>query len=240
MRFAARERFGNGLTPLGKKLLMVYGGVYLLELLFEHWLGFSIFNSLRLHSPLGEGFRPWQPLTAPFVHDPFSPLGFLINCVVLYFFIAPVQRAMGERGLMTLLLFSTLGAEIGGSLFGGIAGFTEPYYGMMPALLTLITVFGLLNPEATVLFMFIIPVRAKYIAYGTVLVTLLTFLAKANPHGACHLGGILLGYLYFRGLLDPGRVHLWYLERRLKKKKAAFRVIDGGREKKEGDKPTIH
>jgi hypothetical protein len=113
--------------------------------------------------------------------------------------------------------------------------------GMLPSLLSLIVVFGLLNPEATILLMFILPVKAKFISYGTILITLLTFLAKVNPHGAYHMGGILVGYIYLKGprnLFDPGAIHLKYLEWQLKRKKARFRVIDG--DKDNNDKPTIH
>jgi hypothetical protein len=38
---------------------------------------------------------------------------------------------------------------------------------MMPSLLSLIVIFGLLSPEATILLMFILPIKAKYLSYGT-------------------------------------------------------------------------
>ena len=126
--------------------------------------------------------------------------------------------------------------------FSGVSGFGAPYAGMLTSLLSLIVVFGIINAEATILLMFILPVKAKYISYGTVLITILTFLAKANPHAAYHLGGMLLGYITFKG---PGRLfpsnslsahyHAW----RMKRKRSRFTVIDG---KKDGDDegPTYH
>jgi membrane associated rhomboid family serine protease len=112
---------------------------------------------------------------------------------------------------------------------------------MLPSLLALLVVFGLLNPEATILLMFILPVKAKYLSYGTVLITGLTFLAKANSYGAYHLGGILFGFLYFKGpkqLFDSKLTYLRCLKWQLKRKRAGFRVIDG--DKDNGDKPTYH
>jgi len=112
---------------------------------------------------------------------------------------------------------------------------------MMPSILAMVVVFGLLNPEATILLMFILPVKAKYLSYGTILITTLTFLAKANPHGAYHLGGILFGYCYFKGpwFLNPNTIYLMYLQWKLKKAKSKFKVIDG-ESNKDNDKPTLH
>jgi hypothetical protein len=106
----------------------------------------------------------------------------------------------------------------------------------------MIVIFGLLSPESTILLMFILPIKAKYISYGTALITLLIFLAKANPHGAYHLGGILLGYIYFKGprtIFDPNLIYTKYLEWQLKRKRSRFKVLDGNK-KKDDDKPTYH
>jgi hypothetical protein len=89
--------------------------------------------------------------------------------------------------------------------------------------------------------MFILPIKAKYLSYGTIIVTFLTFLAKANPHGAYHLGGILFGYLYFRGpggFLNFRLIYLKYLEWQLKKKKSRLKVINGSKE--DDNTPTYH
>jgi hypothetical protein len=113
---------------------------------------------------------------------------------------------------------------------------------MMPSLLALIVVFGLLNPEATVLLMFVLPIKAKYISYGTVIVTVLTFLARTNAHGAYHLGGIALAWLYFRSPTQWLDANWWrwkYFEYAQKKRRSRFSVIDGGNEDKD-NKPTIH
>ena len=113
---------------------------------------------------------------------------------------------------------------------------------MMPSLLALIVVFGLLQPEATILLMFILPIKAKYISYGTIIVTALTFLAQTNVHGAYHLGGIGLGWLYFRGpsqWLDPNWWRWKHFEQTQKRRRSKFTVIDG-QNNDDNDKPTIH
>jgi len=241
-RFRMSYGFGTSLTRLGKRLLLIYGAIYILELLFEHWLGIPAVAYLQLYPIKSNSFHIWQIFTHPFIHNPRSPIGFLINCIVFYFFAAPVEYVFGSKRFVILFYLSAFGGAICGLVFSSVSGFNAPFLGMLPSLLSLIVIFGLLNPEATILLMFILPIKAKYISYGTVLVTFLTFLAKANPHGAYHLGGILMGYIYFKGpgtLFDPNLIYLKYLEWQLKRKRSRFRVIDGDKDK-DDDTPTYH
>ncbi len=234
--------FGSGLSPLGKKLLIIYGTIYVLELLSEHWFGIPLVSMLMLWPLSLPDFHFWQILTHPFIHDPLSPVAFLINCLVFYFFVGPIENAFGSKRFLLLFYLSALGGSLCGLAFSGISGFNAPFSGMMPSLLSMIVIFGLMNPEATILLMFVIPIKAKYISYGTIVVTLLTFLAKANPFGAYHLGGILFGYIYFKGprnIFDPELIYFNYVEWKIKRKRSRFQVIDGDKGKK-NKKPTYH
>lgn len=233
--------FGSSFTKLGKKLLTIYGAIYIVELLCEHWLNISLVSFLQIYPIQYDRFRIWQILTHPFIHHPANPFPFLINCLLFYFFSGPVEYAFGQKRFLILFYFSALGGAVCGLIFGGVSGFNAPFMGMLPSLLSLVVIFGLLNPNATILLMFILPIKAKYLSYGTILITTLTFLAKFNPHGAYHLGGILFGYVYFKGYLyrlDPKLLYLRFLQWKLKKKKSRFRVIDG--KKNDEDPPTYH
>ena len=140
-----------------------------------------------------------------------------------------------------LYFFAALGGAICGLIFHNMIGLFGPFMGMTPSILALIVVFGLINPEATIYFMLVLPIKAKYISYGTIVITLLTILAKANPYGAYHLGGMLFGYIYFKGpknIFDPNVWYLKYLQWQYKRKKGRFTIVDG--DKKDEDKPTYH
>ena len=240
MHHARQHRFGPGLTLLGRRLLVVYGVLYAITLLSEHWLNIPLYSMLSLRPESPEAFRIWQPFTAPFVHSPYAPLGFLIDCLVLYFFLGTVEGLLGSAGVIRLFLAATLGAEFFGAGFGHLLGFQAPYAGMMPFLLSLVVVFGLAIPDATILLLFVLPVKARYISYGTILVTVVTLMAKANPQGAYHLGGILFGWLSFRWRESLGQLEIMglkYRRWRLSRRKAKFRVIDG---EGGGKGPTIH
>jgi membrane associated rhomboid family serine protease len=235
--------FGSRLTLLGKRLLLVYGIIYVLELLFEHWFKIPVVSVLKLYPFKHLNFHLWQVFTHPFIHNPQSPISFLISCIVFYFFAGPVENAFGAKRFLILFYISALGGALCGLGFSSVEGFNTPFLGMVPSLLSLVVIFGFLSPEATILLMFILPIKAKYLSYGTIIITFLTFLAKANSHGAYHLGGILFGYLYFRGpenFLYSRLLYLKYLEWQLKRKRSRLRVIDGSKENKDDDTPTYH
>ncbi len=234
-------QFGSNLTTLGKKLLFIYAIIYVIELICEHWLHIPIVSQLQLYPIQHPSFHFWQLFTHPFLHDPTNPFNFLINCLIFYFFSAPIEAAFRAKGFLILFYLSAFGGMVLGLLLGNVSGFTSPFSGMMPSILAIIVIFGLLSPESTILLMFILPVKAKYLSYGTIVITILTFLAKANPDGAYHLGGILLGFLYFKGphFFNPKMLHLKYLQWKLRKNKSKFKVINGGANK-DNDKPTIH
>ncbi len=222
-------------------MLIIYAVIYVVELLCEHWLNVPLFFYGQLYPVQDPNFHFWQIVTHTFLHDPGHPFGFLINCLIFYFFAGPAEMAFKEKGFLILFYSAAFGGMVCGLLLSSVTGFNLPFSGMMPGLLAIIVIFGLLSPDATILLMFILPVKAKYLSYGTILITTLTFLAKANPDGAYHLGGILFGCLYFKGpqYFNPKMIYLKYHQRKLSNKKSKFKVIDGGADK-DNDKPTIH
>ena len=154
-----------------------------------------------------------------------------------------MEYAFGTGRFLTLFYVAAAGGAICSLLFSSVSGFSAPFMDMLPSLFALIIIFGLLNPEATILLMFILPVMAKYLSYGTIVITLLTFLAKTNSHGAYHLGGILLGYIYFKGpkdVFDLKNIVAKYYEWQFNCKKSRFTVIDCKKNKDDEDMPTYH
>ena len=236
---------GASLTRAGKIMLIVYASAYVLELIGEQWLGLPIFGLLALSPPGSGNFHLWQLASHPVIHDPGAPIGFLIDCVVFYFFAGTVESALGTRRFLKIYILAAAGGAAAGLLFGALTASGPPFAGMMPSLLALIVIFGLLRPEATIMLMFVLPIKAKYISYGTVIVTALTFLARTNPHGAFHLGGIGLAWLFFRSptqWLDGNRWRWKYFEYTQRRRRSRFTVIDGENRGngKDDSGPTIH
>jgi membrane associated rhomboid family serine protease len=230
------------LTQTGKIMLIGYAVVYVLELIGEQWMGIPLYQWLAL-SPMNSGnFHLWQLITHPVIHDPGSPIGFLIDCLVFYFFAGTIEWALGTRGFLRLYIIAAVGGAASGLIFSSLTTFSAPYAGMMPSLLALVVVFGLLQADATVLLLFVLPVKAKYISYGITIVTVLTFLARTNVYGAYHLGGIGLAWLHFRSPANWLDANWWrwkYFEYTHKKNRSKFTVVDGKSDDGD-DKPTIH
>lgn len=237
--------FGAPLTKVGKAMLIGYAAIYVVELLCEHWLAVPVYGWLALNPLTSPGFGIWQVITHPLLHSPNAPIPFLLSCLVFYFFAGTIEYSLGTRRFITLYVLAAVGSVVVGLPFSALPSFSFLFSGMVPSLLAMIVVFGLLQPEATILLFFVLPVKAKYISYGTVIVTVLTFLAKANVHGAYHLGGMLLGYLYFRPPTQLLKADWWrwkYFQLSQKKRRNRFTVIDGkpSDRNKKNDKPTIH
>jgi membrane associated rhomboid family serine protease len=233
--------FGSRLTPVGKIMLIVYATVYVLELIGEQWLGIPIYQWLALSPLATEQFHVWQVVTHPFIHDPGAPISFLINCLVFFFFAGTIESALGTRAFLRLYVIAAAGGAATSLIFSGLTSFAVPCAGMLPSLLALIIVFGMLQPEATILLMFVLPIKAKYISYGTTIVTALTFLAQTNVHGAYHLGGIGLAWTYIRAPAQWLDTNWWrwkFFAHSQKKRRSKFTVING--KGKDDDKPTIH
>ena len=121
-RFKMSYGFGSNLTLLGKRLLLVYGAIYILELLFEHWLKIPVVPALQLYPLKFKSFHIWQIFTHPFIHNPRAPISFLINCIVFYFFAAPVEHALGSKRFLILFYLSALGGALCGLAFSSVSG----------------------------------------------------------------------------------------------------------------------
>lgn len=127
------------LTPWVRALLIVIGGVFLLEVLVRILLGF---DSSRFHAfivePLGlsgQGIwhyqRFWQPLTYFWVSPLHSLWPIVFSLITIYFFGPPIESQLG--GPRMLIAFITAGIA-GGLVAGGFAGLypeSSAVYNMM-------------------------------------------------------------------------------------------------------------
>jgi len=153
----------------------------------------------------------WQLLTFQFLHGGVPHLVF--NLLGLYFFGRPVEERMGRVPFLKLYLVSGM---IGGLCQAGLGFimpqvFGGPVVGASAGLCGLIAAFALLEPNATILLFFILPIRAKYFLPLSIIVSVVSLAdsiwdARQNPvHAAqpgiahaAHLGGTLAGLAFLR------------------------------------------
>lgn len=190
------------LTRWVRRLLVVTGGVYLLQLTvftspwFVETLGFAP-DLLTAH--------PWSVLTYAFLHGSFLHL--LFNMLALFMFGPPVEGRIGSRRFIRLYIIAALGGAMLSLAFapltagGVIIGASAAVFGVMLA-------FVLEWPDAPVLiFPLPIPIRAKWLVIGLAAISLLAGLTGVRDGVAhlAHLGGFAAAFLYLRG---PGLLHL--------------------------------
>lgn len=231
--------FGSRWTPLVKKFLMVYGTIYLIEIVLQAWIGVPVFAYLSLHAP---DMHFWQFVTHPFSHAGYHPISFLLACLMFYFFAPTIESEFGTIRFLFFFYFSALGGMLCGLLFNSVPGFNAPLFGMMPSILSMIVVFGFMHANSTIHLFFVLPIRAVYIAYLTIIIEFLAILAKADPHAAYNMGGILFGYLFYKKLMNVFDFNLLYLKylqwQYERQRRRRFKVFEGGKDKDDG--PTFH
>lgn len=211
-----RGGFRLEVTPLGRRMMIAYAVIWLLgfvtAVIPALWVdlmvgpkGFEVASSMPIRQALAlqpDLFRPWQLITAPFVSPvlPSLVLGFL----GFVFFAAPVERMLGRRAFLQLWFV----ASIGGALAGWLVSFVMPgpatLGGMAPAIAAVIVVCCMMTPEAIVPFLILIPVKMRYIALGVVTILVIQSLGinPDRPTGGYTLGGLILGYSWWRSGMD--------------------------------------
>lgn len=147
----------------------------------------------------------WQLLTYQFMHANLVHL--LVNCWAIYVFGREVEEALGRASFLKLYLAS----GVVGGLVQVLAGFLVPtlfggaVVGASAAGFGLAAAFAVLFPDRIILLFFIIPLRAKYLLWLSVVLALAGLLSAGSHAGGgvriadgAHLGGMLAGFLYVR------------------------------------------
>jgi membrane associated rhomboid family serine protease len=197
MSFSATEEFDDRprTTPAVQWLIGINVLIYFLQVTLvgtadmERWLGFEAHDLFRLQSG-------WTILTHMFVHA--SLLHLVGNMVMLWVFGPRVERAWGSGAFVRYYVLCGLGGWLAHLLTAReytLVGASAAIYGVMLA-------YAVRWPDDEFLLWFVVPVRAKWLVAGCVLVDLLLGVSSLNggPGGGvahfAHLGGLAAGWLY--------------------------------------------
>jgi len=161
-------------------------------------------------------FMVWQLVTYQFLHGSFMHIAF--NMLTLVMFGPHIERRIGSRSFLRLYLI--------GGIFAGLINLLPNLFGSMPtvgasgSLCAIMAVFGLMNPNALMMFFilfFPVMVRARTFVIIYAVWTAIQALPGAGltdgiAHLA-HLGGLVFGWMYVyniwrvRRLIDGRRSH---------------------------------
>jgi membrane associated rhomboid family serine protease len=190
-------------------LLAAYLAMFLAELVVTRFFPqqAGIFNYLALSVPGIELGYGWQLITYQFMHAGFWHL--LLNGWAIYTFGRELESLLGGRKFLALMfssgivggVFQILVALLWPQYFGGaVVGASACAFGLVAA-------FALIFPERelTMLIFFVIPVhlRAQTLLIGSAVLAVAGIaFPMDNVANAAHLGGMAMGWLFVRKILQ--------------------------------------
>lgn len=229
-------------TPMVIRLLVVNFAIWLLfsilvnfvkvkgaAVLYAEWL------ALDPHLAVF-GLRPWTIVTYAFLHDLHTPTHILFNMMGLFFLGPSLERRWGGKGFLQFYLWSVviagLASVVLGLLLPGIFG--GQVVGASGAIMAILAAFSLVQPEATILLFFVLPIQARWILWIALGIdTVVFFSGSSDLAYHTHLGGAFAAWLLVTGSWRPGllvdRVRLAWLRRNRTRKASGFQVLPGGK-----------
>ncbi|MDP9292651.1 MAG: rhomboid family intramembrane serine protease [Verrucomicrobiota bacterium] len=219
------RRWSGKRPPLWSVLVALNVVCFILQVTFERIHPGSVLDRFALSVDGIRAGQYWQFFTYMFLHQ--GPVHLIVNMMVLLFAAREVESIVGPKQLS--------GIYFCGGLLGGIAQFliSPPAHGLVGAsggVCAVLIAFTTILPEVeiTMLLFFVLPVRmrAKYLAYGLVGMSVAFALVGGTSGGYghyAHLGGSLLGWLYARqlGFGNPLRFQRYMIEKRQREERYA-------------------
>jgi membrane associated rhomboid family serine protease len=200
------------ITPGVKLLVLICAGAFLVQMLALLLIGVSAYNWILKWFALIPGTithmlppRIWQLCTYIFLHGGLWHL--LINMLFLWMFGRELELVWGKRRFLNYFFLCGVGA----GLIEVIVKTVPVFFGRLPSLTPTVgasgAIFGILMANAVLfpdrrIWLFPLPVTIPMRPYVAVMGAI-EFFATLGSDGdnvahICHLGGMLVGYLYLR------------------------------------------
>jgi membrane associated rhomboid family serine protease len=212
-RFTApRIRFDwrSFITPGVKLLVLICTGVFVVQTLiailrlpsdtarFNHWFGL-------VPSGVIPGLRIWQPVTYLFLHGDIWHI--LINMLMLWMFGRELELVWGKKKFLNYFFICGVGAGLLTvlikfvPLFWGHSPNDTPTIGASGAIFGILIANAILFPDRQI-WVFPLPIMIPMRPFVAVMGAI-EFFSTLRPDGdnvahLCHLGGMLIGWLYLR------------------------------------------
>jgi rhomboid family protein len=186
--------------PVIKNLLIINGVVFLIQMLGQNvsvgdiTLEQYIVKYFAL-IPIGYGFLPWQLITYQFMHGGIMHIA--LNMFALWMFGIEIENIWGSKKFLLFYLMCGVAAGIAQLILPPL--FNEPLaatIGASGAIFGVLIAFGMMFPDRYIYIYFLLPVKAKYLIIGYVLLELYSIPQGGNVAHLAHLGGALAGFIY--------------------------------------------
>ena len=225
--------FGPGqLTPAIKMLVWTNVGAFLVAFLVP---SVTLRLGLRPADVFGQ-FAVWQPVTYMFLHSGVFHL--LFNMLALWMFGVELEQRWGSRYFTRYYFITGIGAAAITLLLSvaPVAAGEELYYsltiGASGAVYGVLLAYAMYFPDRRIYLYFFFPIPVKYFVMIIGAVSLFSSMGGASGVAhAAHLGGLLTGYLYLKGVrFHPlSELKYRYAKFRINRNRRKFDVYSGGR-----------
>ncbi len=177
-----------------------------LQLLVSSLQGPAVHDALFVLEPTALG-QVWTWVTAIFAHGGINHI--IVNSIALYFFGPLVERRVGSRNFAALFLGAGVVAGLAHVLFDLLtAGVGPGVLGASGAVLAIMGVLTILNPDLRVLLFFVIPMPLWVLTLGFAAISILISFGVGPGAGGvahfAHLVGLLIGLAYGQRLKQQG------------------------------------
>ena len=207
-----RFSFNFYITPGIQWLIIANVAVYLLENFLHVFRGKDAYGWFLMHfglvpSAVTHGLRIWQPFTYLFLHDIGSIWHLLTNMFMLWMFGRELELVWGRNRFLQYYFLTGVGAGLINvivktvPIFWGRSLSDVPTIGASGAIFGILLACAILFPDRQV-YLFPIPIKITMRTL-VIIMTALEFLGTFGVGGddishICHLGGMLIGYIYLR------------------------------------------
>lgn len=170
------------LSDFAKQVLIGLSVLFAAELILQNWMGVPIIQTLAWNAS-DSLLNPMTILAifGNYIIQGNNPMGFLFQLIALFFFLPPTQQHIGRKGIQRLVGRVLLTNAVVGSLgilSGAVVSGTMAF-GLNPLITAMIVLFGLRRPDATI-YLLIFPVKAAWVAWGSGLFALFSFLTHRS------------------------------------------------------------
>jgi len=207
-----RVSFNFFITAGVRALLIANFAVFILELVLKSYWGPAAYTRFLLWfglvpSGVVPGLRVWQPFTYLFLHDAGYVLHIVFNMLFLWMFGKELELVWGRNRFLQYYFLTGIGAGLINVIvktvpmaFGRSAS-DVPTIGASGAIFGILIANAILFPDRQVIF-FPIPVRVR-MRTAVMVMAAIEFFGTLGSGGdnvshICHLGGMLVGWVYLR------------------------------------------
>ncbi len=236
-RYVPSNRFPTGLKWLLITNISIFVFTYILK---ASDTGLFLQNLALVPAQVVQTFAVWQLVTYMFLHSVDNFGHILWNMLGLWMFGAEIERLWGTAKFLRFYFICGISAAVFVIIAAYLFGFQDvATIGSSGAVYGVLVAYGVLFPDRTVLFGFLIPLKSKYfVMIIGAIVLLQSYTATiGGQRGAAvvvHLGGLLTGFLLLRGrklrirVRQPvaGAYKNWKLRRARKKFEVYLRKQD--------------